>query len=60
MLSIPSDKGYKETGNEQAGIKGDDTLIFVVDLVGAAANDTPLDANAVPRRRRPRSRSAAS
>jgi peptidylprolyl isomerase len=44
LLSIPSDKGYKETGNEQAGIKGDDTLIFVVDLVGAAANDTPLDA----------------
>ena len=44
LLSIPSDKGYKETGNEQAGIKGDDTLIFVVDLMGAAANDTPLDA----------------
>ena len=48
MLSIPSDKGYKSTGNEQAGIKGDDTLIFVVDLVGAAANDTPLDASEVP------------
>jgi len=44
LLSIPADKGYKSTGNEQAGIKGDDTLIFVVDLVGAAANDTPLDA----------------
>ena len=44
MMSIPSDKGYKESGNEQAGIKGDDTLIFVVDLVGASANDTPLDA----------------
>jgi peptidylprolyl isomerase len=47
LLSIPSDKGYKSTGNEQAGIKGDDTLIFVVDLVGAAANDTALDANPV-------------
>ncbi|MGW6283002.1 FKBP-type peptidyl-prolyl cis-trans isomerase [Kribbella sp. NPDC055071] len=47
MLSIPSDKGYKTAGNEQAGIKGDDTLIFVVDLVGASANDTPLDAEAV-------------
>ncbi|TWD75050.1 peptidylprolyl isomerase [Kribbella amoyensis] len=44
LLSIPSDKGYKEKGNEEAGIKGDDTLIFVVDLVGAAANNTPLDA----------------
>ncbi|HWD81117.1 MAG TPA: FKBP-type peptidyl-prolyl cis-trans isomerase [Kribbella sp.] len=47
LLSIPSDKGYKSEGNSQAGIKGDDTLIFVVDLVGAAANDTPLDATPV-------------
>ncbi|GAA1574008.1 hypothetical protein GCM10009804_33320 [Kribbella hippodromi] len=47
LLSIPSDKGYKSAGNEKAGIKGDDTLIFVVDLVGAAANNTPLDANPV-------------
>nr|WP_202886531.1 FKBP-type peptidyl-prolyl cis-trans isomerase [Kribbella sandramycini] len=47
LLSIPSDKGYKEKGNEQAGIKGDDTLIFVVDLVGSAANDTKLDADPV-------------
>ncbi|WP_350274267.1 FKBP-type peptidyl-prolyl cis-trans isomerase [Kribbella sp. HUAS MG21] len=47
LLSIPSDKGYKEQGNEQAGIKGDDTLIFVVDLVGAAANNTPLEATEV-------------
>ncbi|NIK57617.1 FKBP-type peptidyl-prolyl cis-trans isomerase [Kribbella shirazensis] len=47
LMSIPADKGYKEQGNEQAGIKGDDTLIFVVDLVGAAANNTPLEANPV-------------
>jgi len=47
LLSIPSDKGYKAEGNEKAGIKGDDTLIFVVDLVGAAANDTKLDAEPV-------------
>src|SRR5258708_6558595 len=47
LLSVPSDKGYKAQGNTDAGIKGDDTLIFVVDLVGEAANDTPLDANAV-------------
>jgi len=44
MMSIPSDKGYKEQGSEQAGIKGDDTLIFVVDLIAAVGNDTPLDA----------------
>jgi peptidylprolyl isomerase len=47
LLSIPSDKGYQSAGNTQAGIKGDDTLIFVVDLISAAANDTPLDANPV-------------
>ncbi|MGC4939676.1 FKBP-type peptidyl-prolyl cis-trans isomerase [Kribbella sp. DT2] len=47
MMSIPADKGYKEQGNEQAGIKGDDTLIFVVDLVAVAANDTKLDATPV-------------
>ncbi len=47
LMSIPSDKGYKSEGNEKAGIKGDDTLIFVVDLVAAAANDTPLNAEAV-------------
>jgi peptidylprolyl isomerase len=47
LLSIPADKGYKEQGNADAGIKGDDTLIFVVDLVGAAANDTKLDADPV-------------
>jgi peptidylprolyl isomerase len=35
VLSIPPDKGYKEAGNQEAGIKGDDTLIFVVDIVGA-------------------------
>jgi peptidylprolyl isomerase len=47
LLSIPADKGYKEQGNADAGIKGDDTLIFVVDLVGASANDTKLDADPV-------------
>lgn len=44
LLSIPPDKGYKAEGNKQAGIEGTDTLIFVVDLVASAANDTALDA----------------
>jgi peptidylprolyl isomerase len=35
LLSIPPDKGYKEQGNKEAGIEGTDTLIFVVDIVGA-------------------------
>lgn len=36
ILSIPPELGYGETGNEQAGIKGTDTLFFVVDILGAA------------------------
>jgi peptidylprolyl isomerase len=48
LLSIPSDKGYKEQGNQQAGIQGTDTLIFVVDIVAAYSNSTKLDATEVP------------
>ncbi|WP_112239388.1 FKBP-type peptidyl-prolyl cis-trans isomerase [Kribbella monticola] len=48
LMSIPADKGYGPSGgNEKAGITKDDTLIFVVDLVSAAANDTKLDADPV-------------
>nr|WP_239062840.1 FKBP-type peptidyl-prolyl cis-trans isomerase [Streptomyces sp. SID13031] len=48
LMSIPADKGYGPAGgNEQAGITKDDTLIFVVDLVGAAGNDSKLDADPV-------------
>ncbi|MEU1018587.1 FKBP-type peptidyl-prolyl cis-trans isomerase [Streptomyces sp. NPDC005900] len=32
-LAIPPKMGYGEEGNKQAGIKGSDTLVFVVDLV---------------------------
>ncbi|MFD6432944.1 FKBP-type peptidyl-prolyl cis-trans isomerase [Streptomyces venezuelae] len=34
QLAIPPKMGYGEEGNKQAGIKGTDTLVFVVDLVG--------------------------
>ncbi|MDI3418862.1 FKBP-type peptidyl-prolyl cis-trans isomerase [Streptomyces luteolus] len=34
-LGIPPALGYGEQGNEQAGIKGTDTLVFVVDIVGS-------------------------
>ena len=48
VMSIPADKGYGPSGgNQEAGITKDDTLIFVVDLVGAAGNDTKLDADQV-------------
>jgi FKBP-type peptidyl-prolyl cis-trans isomerase len=35
MLSIPPADGYGKTGASQAGIKGTDTLLFVVDIVDA-------------------------
>jgi peptidylprolyl isomerase len=36
LIAIPPADGYGKTGNSQAGIKGTDTLYFVVDIVGAA------------------------
>jgi peptidylprolyl isomerase len=32
MMAIPPTWGYGEQGNAQAGIKGDDTLVFVIDI----------------------------
>ncbi len=36
LLSIPPEDGYGKQGNESAGIKGTDTLFFVVDILAAA------------------------
>lgn len=36
VLAIPPELGYGKGGNEQAGIKGTDTLYFVVDILGVA------------------------
>jgi peptidylprolyl isomerase len=36
LLVVPPDKGYGAAGNTQAGIKGTDTLIFVVDILDAS------------------------
>ncbi|MCI1896662.1 MAG: FKBP-type peptidyl-prolyl cis-trans isomerase [Ancrocorticia sp.] len=33
LLSIPPEKGYGKNGNPRAGIKGTDTLVFVVDIL---------------------------
>jgi peptidylprolyl isomerase len=35
MLSIPPKEGYGASGASQAGIKGTDTLVFVVDIIDA-------------------------
>ncbi len=47
LLVLPPAKGYGAAGNAQAGILGTDTLVFVVDIVGAfgaksSANGTPV------------------
>ena len=34
LISIPPADGYGKSGNPQAGIKGTDTLVFVVDILG--------------------------
>ncbi|MFN8076459.1 MAG: FKBP-type peptidyl-prolyl cis-trans isomerase [Kineosporiaceae bacterium] len=36
LLSIPPNDGYGAAGQPQAGIKGTDTLVFVVDILDAA------------------------
>ena len=36
LLVIPSALGYGKTGSAQAGIKGTDTLVFVVDILAAS------------------------
>jgi peptidylprolyl isomerase len=35
QIAVPPNLGYGEAGNEQAGIQGDDTLVFVVDIIDA-------------------------
>lgn len=34
LISIPPEKGYGRNGHPGAGIKGTDTLVFVVDILG--------------------------
>lgn len=36
VIEVPPAQGYGETGNEQAGIAGTDTLFFVIDILAAA------------------------
>jgi len=38
LLSIPAHLGYGDRGVPQAGIKGGDTLVFVVDIVDSRGN----------------------
>ncbi len=36
VIEVPPALGYGEGGNEEAGIKGTDTLVFLIDVLGAA------------------------
>jgi peptidylprolyl isomerase len=42
LLVAPPKAGYGKQGNPQAGIKGSDSLIFVVDLIAAYDGTAPL------------------
>jgi peptidylprolyl isomerase len=42
LLVAPPDAGYGKQGNAQAGIEGDDSLVFVVDLIAAYDKSAPL------------------
>ena len=36
LLVVPPEKGYGESGQPAAGVKGTDTMVFVVDILGTA------------------------
>ena len=42
LMVIPPKDGYGSQGNPQAGIKGTDSLVFVVDIIAAYDKKTPL------------------
>lgn len=46
LLSLPPADGYGSTGSSGAGIKGTDTIVFVVDVVSRIPLDTTGQANA--------------
>jgi peptidylprolyl isomerase len=46
LLVIPPDQGYGAGGNQQAGIKGTDTLVFVVDILSSYVAKRGGDPNA--------------
>ena len=40
LLVVPPDEGYGPEGNESGGIAGDDTLVFVIDILGTYGDAT--------------------
>jgi peptidylprolyl isomerase len=48
LVSIPPADGYGTTGQSAAGIKGTDTLVFVVDVIASYNKTAGADPKAVP------------
>ena len=48
LLSLPPALGYGPNGNPNAGIGGEDTIVFVVDLVDSFGGDSAAQADAKP------------
>ena len=48
LLVLPPKEGYGTTGNSSAGIKGTDTLVFVIDIIASYTNKNLGDTTAVP------------
>lgn len=46
LLVAPPKDGYGKKGNPKAGIKGDDSLVFVVDLIASYNSSSPLPESA--------------
>jgi len=42
LMVVPPEDGYGKQGNPQAGIKGTDTLVFVVDVIASYHSDPEL------------------
>jgi peptidylprolyl isomerase len=51
LLSIPPADGYGSQGNSNAGIKGTDTIVFVVDVVSSFGKSAVGDPKATPQPR---------
>ncbi|MEU9442027.1 FKBP-type peptidyl-prolyl cis-trans isomerase [Streptomyces sp. NPDC048304] len=48
LMAVPPTWGYGKEGNPQAGIKGTDTLVFVIDLIESFNSKSSAKGRAVP------------
>ncbi|MBL1085249.1 FKBP-type peptidyl-prolyl cis-trans isomerase [Streptomyces actinomycinicus] len=48
QIAVPPDLGYGKSGNSQAGIKGTDTLVFVIDVIDSYNSKSSATGKPVP------------